>query len=245
MFFVWGIAQGDMLNVRTDAGIQHDVIIELPPQHADVVLFDTAKQIGSETWRPIQVDDGAGWVNSRYLRPTPPTNVETLGVSTQPLINAAGRVVDVLRDADATALADLISPTAGVTIAPYAFVSPEAQTLSVDDLKNSATDTRSLLWGYTDGKGDPINETIQQRLIAISGSTSLTSTTTVGYDVRVKTGNSIDNIAERFPADAVVEYHFAGTSRYRDYDWTSVRLVFDVDGATPVLVGIVQDTWTV
>lgn len=106
-----------------------------------------------------------------------------------------------------------------------------------------------LLWGFTDGEGSPISNTIAGRLAEIAGDTGITSTDVIGFDVRVGAGNSIDNIADRFPGAAVVEYHFEGTSLYGDFDWSSVRFVFDTDVAAPTgrpaLLAIVQDTWTI
>ena len=150
-----------------------------------------------------------------------------------------------LRTLDFAALSKLASATAGVTISPHAFVSTDAQVVNRDRIAHATTDTTVRLWGFTDGEGAPIRQTLQQRLTAISGSTALTSTSMIGYDVVVHTSNSANNIATRFAGAHVVEYHFAGTSRHRDFDWTSVRLVFDTSGSMPLLIAIVEDTWTI
>jgi hypothetical protein len=84
-----------------------------------------------------------------------------------------------------------------------------------------------------------------ERLQTLSGLTALTSTSVIGSNVRIHSSNSIDNIAEAFPGKPVVEYHFAGTSLYRDYDWTSLRMVFETSGPKPTLIALVQDTWTI
>ena len=68
----------------------------------------------------------------------------------------------------------------------------------------------------------------------------------IGFATRVRTGNTIDDVAERFPGAEVVEYHFDGTSRHGDFDWRSVRFVFDAgEQGRPTLLAVVQDTWTI
>ncbi len=85
----------------------------------------------------------------------------------------------------------------------------------------------------------------------LSGFIDLTRGVTISLHafVRLGLGNSIDNIEERFPGSHVVEYHFEGTSIYGDFDWSSVRLVFDATRTAPTgrpaLLAIVQDTWTI
>ncbi|MFN8052313.1 MAG: hypothetical protein U0Q22_12785 [Acidimicrobiales bacterium] len=244
-FFVWGVAAGDTLRVRDDAGVSHAEITRLSPGQRGIRVYDQSKPIGREVWRPVQVGTGVGWVNARFLRPVGPDTPTTTGTSVPAVAAAAATVAKALRDGDVAALAAVADPTRGVTFSPHAFVADDAPRLTRAQLAAAPTDRTKLLWGYTDGEGAPIRATIATRLRDIGGSTALTSTTTIGFDVRVHTGNSIDNIAARFPGDRVVEYHFAGTSRYRDFDWTSVRLVFDATGSSPKLVAIVEDTWTI
>ena len=243
-YYVWGVAAGDVLNARTGPGVAKPVVTTLDPGTRGVRVYSPYERIGQELWRPIQVDGGAAWVNARYLRPVGPASPQVTGSVSPAVTAAASQVADALRRLDLAALARLASP-AGVRISPHAFVADEAVTVTPDQIATASNDSTVKLWGYTDGEGAPIRETLLERLQAISGSTALTSTSAIGYDVRIRGGNSLDNIATAFPGDPVVEYNFAGTSLFQDYDWTSVRLVFDTSGSAPLLVSIVQDTWTI
>jgi hypothetical protein len=61
--------------------------------------------------------------------------------------------------------------------------------------------------------------------------------------------NSVNNISDRFPESRVVEYNYAGSSIYGDFDWESLRFVFDTEALAPTgrpaLLAIVRDTWTI
>jgi hypothetical protein len=239
---VWGVADDDVLNVRAAAGVDRPIVSTLAPGTRGVRLFDVSRRIGRGLWSPIRIPGGVGWLNVRYLRPEGPTNPAIQG-NRDPAVAAAGnQTVRALRTGDLTRLAALVDPELGVTVSPSGFVRADAVVLTRAQVQGAAADRTRQLWGYTEGEGAPIRETVAERLRAISGSTALTSTSVISYDRFVTTG-SIDNLGRRFPGGRVVEYHFAGTSRHHELDWTSVRLVFSTAGPSPTLVGIVQDAW--
>ena len=248
-FVVWGVASNDVLHVRSGPGVSYGIITDLAANAGNVHRYDKTSRVGTSVWGVIEVPGGGGWVNLAYLRPAgtrPPTIVGTIIPSVE---TAADDVQARLGARDYEILSGFIDPSRGLVISPYAYVGDAAQVLTPAQVAGAATDDSILLWGYTDGEGAPIKTTIDTRFRAIAGSTALTSTDAIGFDVRLGLGNSIDNIAERFPGASVVEYHFEGTSLYGDFDWTSVRLVFDTTNLAPTgrpaLLAIVQDTWTI
>ncbi len=244
-FRVYDIAPDDVLNVRTGPGVRNPVITTLAPDASGIRVYAPGALVGAAVWNPVQVPGGAGWVNARFLRPERPATVRVLGTPIPAVAEAAANVVDALAADDYAKLAALASPTRGVRFSAYAYVSEDAPVITAGQLAGAATDRTVILWGYTDGEGAPIRRTIAERLDDVAGSTALTSTQTIGHDVRVQTGNSIDNLAEVFPGLPVVEYHFGGTCcLYGGMDWQSVRLVFENGAGGPRLVGVVQDMWT-
>lgn len=248
-FFVWDVEPDDVLNVRTGPGVSNPIITALDPTQQGIRRFDVTEFVGDDRWGAIEVADGAGWVNLAFLRPAgtrPPAIEGTIDPRTE---TAADDVQALLGAGEYETLSGFVDPARGVAISPYAFVGDDAQVLSPAQVAGAATDDEVLLWGYTDGEGEPIETTILQRFETIAGDPGLTSTDVIGFDVRVGTSTSIDNIAERFPSADVVEYHFDGTSLYGDFDWSSVRFVFDTENPAPTgrpaLLAIVQDTWTI
>ncbi len=147
------------------------------------------------------------------------------------------------------AVSGFVDPDVGLVISIHAYVADDAIVLSPAQVAGAASDSTTMLWGVTDGEGADVISTIARRFKAIAGDPGLTSTDVIAFDTRVGLGNSIDNIAERFPGSHVVEYHFEGTSLYGDFDWSSVRFVFDTEHLAPTgrpaLLAIVQDTWTI
>ena len=238
----YGVAGGDVLDVRAAPGPDEPLITVIASQATSIQTYGAIVRIGQEFWQPVQVPGGAGWVNARYLRPMGPPTPGVAGRATAALTTAADQVSNAIEAGDGAALAAAADPALGVLFSTDAYISDDDPVLSVQQL--AAGDSTQMVWGYTDGEGLPIRQTIAERLASIAGSTALTSTAAIGYDVRVKTGNTIDNLAERFPGAHVVEYHFPGTKAAANMDWSSVRLVFDTTNG-PRLVAVVQDSWTI
>ena len=196
-----------------------------------------------------EVPGGAGWVNATYLRPvgTRPPRIE--GTLDPRVETAADDVQALLGAGEYETLSGFVDPDRGLVIAIHASITDDSPVLTPAEVAAAATDRTERLWGHTDGEGAPVTSTIAERFAAIAGNTGLTSTDAIGFDIRLGMGNSIDNIAEVFPGASVVEYHFEGTSLYGDFDWSSVRFVFDTTRSAPTgrpaLLAIVEDTWTI
>ncbi len=248
-FFVWGVAQDDVLNVRSGPGVDNPIVATLAPNSTDFTVFDTVEWVDTSRWQTIKTGDVVGWVNAAFLRPagTRPPAIE--GTIVAAVETAADDVQARLGSGDFEAVAAFIDPDRGLAISPDAYLGEDTVVITADQVANAATDSTVIQWGFTDGEGVAILETIAERFAAISGDYGLTSTDTIGHNIRVGFGNTINNIADAFPAADVVEYHFDGTSLYGDFDWSSVRFVFDTTtpapNGRPSLVAIVQDTWTV
>jgi hypothetical protein len=244
-WLVTGVDADDTLNVRRAPGVAHPVVAELAPDADDVEVFDAVEWVEGARWGAVAVDGGAGWVNLVHLRPPGTDPPEVVGTEDPRAAAAAEEVRTALVDADHEALAGFVDER-GLTVSAYAFVDDDAPVLAAGDITGAPEDDTIVVWGVTDGEGAPIELTIERRLRQLGTDYALTSTDAVGFDTRVGTGNTIDNLAERFPGASVVEYHFAGTSLYEDFDWSSLRFVFDTAGeGAPVLLAIVEDGWTI
>lgn len=246
-FVVWGVASDDVLNVRSGPGVANPVITVLDPDERGIRRFDVVVWQGESPWGVIEIPGGAGWVNLSFLRPhgsEPPRTEGTVDARTE---TAADDVQALLGAREHENLAGFIDPVRGLAISPDAFVGDDDQVLTPDQIANAANDDTVLLWGYTEGEGAPIQTTIARHLSDIAGDPAITSTDVIGFDVRVRSSISIDNIAERFPEAHVVEYTFEGTSLWGEFDWHSVRFVFDTETLAPTgrpaLLAIVQDTY--
>ena len=134
----------------------------------------------------------------------------------------------------------------GVVVSLDAFIEPTASddvSLTVGDLDDRIDQV--VLWGFADGTGYPVVDTVDGRLATYRRAPALLTPDEVGVDRRIGLGNTIDNLAEAFPAARVVEYHHAGRGDLADFTWTSVRLAFEPREAGWTLVALASDGWTI
>ena len=236
-WFVWGVDEDDVLNVRAAPGATSEVLTALGPDERDVVRFSEVAKVGATDWTPVAIPGGAGWVALRFIKPNP--SVAPPIVEGVPMVDGAllDEVLAVIGDPEA--LAAFVGDE-GLVISPYQFVAPDSVKLTADELSTTGADVR--VWGERDGVGGPIEATLDQFLADVAGSTALTSTEQIGHDEVLSSGNVINNIALTFPDARVVEYYFGGTEFFVGLDWASVSLVFADDDS---LMAIVLGEWTI
>ena len=134
-----------------------------------------------------------------------------------------------------------------VVVSTDAFVSPDDQRLTANDFlgAGSVLDVNRKR-GVTDAEASPIVATIAERLDGYAASPALTTTDRVAVDDRLRSSNTVDNLAEAFPTATVVELHYeGGTGESADFQWATIRLAFETTGSGPRLVAIVADNWTI
>lgn len=159
----------------------------------------------------------------------------------------AQEAMQALQAADGPALAKLAHPSKGVRFSPHGFIRTGQDgdvVLSAAQLKQAATDQTRYRWGFSDGSGEPIESTIAAYLQGFTTREYLRQGQ-VAYDKIIKQGNTLVNIQEAYPDGHFVEYHLPGTGEQADYNWSSVRLVFEQVRGTWYLVGVSNDRWTI
>ena len=142
-------------------------------------------------------------------------------------------------------IADNHMPDEGVVMSSSAFIAPvgpDRQVVTAEDLELNRASER--LWGYSDGVGRPIVETIDEWMAAYRTNIALLEPDAVGIDERVGLGNTIDNISQEFPDATVVEFHRAGRGELADFNWSSVRLALELRDREWKVVAITLDSWT-
>ena len=119
---------------------------------------------------------------------------------TAALLRSAAGVAEALKYKDYEALAGYVHPERGVTFTAYSTVNLETdQNFSADQIRELAQDDTRYLWGYEDGRGEPIQRTIAQFLEEFIFSVDYTQATSVGVDEIVMSGNSLENLEEAYP----------------------------------------------
>ena len=241
-FAVVNVRSDDALNVRAGPGVDYAVVGTIPYYGRDVDVLVGGQQVGDSWWVPVEHDGASGWANSGFL-------ARQVGAVSDPVAVSAAQTIMALKDGDMKVLSALIHPDKGVRFSPYATV----QVGAGGDLVFSANQVRDLMedatvyhWGAYDGSGEPIALSFREYYEEFVYGADFAQPDVVGFHQTVGQGNSIDNITTAYPDGMMVEYHFEGFDpQYAGMDWRSLRLVFEEQGGTWYLVGIVHDQWTI
>ena len=155
--------------------------------------------------------------------------------------------LDALKRHDGAALAALAHPTKGVRFTPYPFVATARDVVLMRaDLTNAYADTKTRTWGVSDGKGDPITLTFSDYSSRYVYSRDFVSASKTAYNKPIGSGNSIENTADVYPNAVLFEAYDPGPDPAAEsFRWQSLRLLFEPDGNTWYLVGIVHGEWTI
>lgn len=156
--------------------------------------------------------------------------------------------IRMLKNNDMGKLSTLVHAEKGLRFSPYVNVNPATdRKLTKEEIRTALEGDTIYYWGIYDGSGEPINLTTEkyfERFIYskdFSVSTEISISTT---ELRTY-GNIIDNTFDIYPGATVVQYHLPGTNpEYGGMDWQSLRLVFEKEGETWYLIGIIHDEWT-
>lgn len=159
----------------------------------------------------------------------------------------ADQVLAALKTKDGKRLASLVSPQKGVRFSPSAYVDVDEDiVLSRDQIQAFWMDSKTYLWGYAEGSGDPIELTpaVYSERYILDRDFSKPSSVNVNDDQAA--GTTRNNAADIYPEATRVEYYIeagAGGSE-RINDWAALRLVFENTGDSWYLVAVIHDLWS-
>ena len=155
--------------------------------------------------------------------------------------------LDAFKRRDGAALAALAHPTKGVRFTPYPFVSTAKDiVLTRAEFPRAYVETTTRTWGITDGKGDPITMTFSDYAARYVWSRDFQAASKTAYNKPIGSGNSIDNTADVYPNAILFEAYDPGpVPAEESVRWQSLRLLFESDGGTWYLVGVVHGEWTI
>lgn len=166
---------------------------------------------------------------------------------TAALLRSAAGVAEALKTKDYEVLSGYVHPERGVTFSPYSTVDLEAdQNFTADQIRDLERDDTRYLWGYEDGRGEPIQLTIAQFLEQFIFSVDYTQAPSVGVDQIVMSGNSLENLQEAYPDCRFVDLCYPSLDpAYEGLDWCSLKMVFAPTQSGWYLVGLIHSQWTI
>lgn len=195
---------------------------------------DSAGQPGTSTSTPPS--------SSASESPTPSPS----GTLAAVLRESADAVLEAIRDKDYESLAETTDPVAGLRFSPYAFVDIDNDVVvPAEDVAGLGKDDSLRTWGSFDGTGDPITMDFRDYRDRFIWDHDYLEAEQVGVNEVIGAGNTLNNLAEAYPGDSFVEYHFPGFDpKYEGMDWRSLRVVMRPSSHGWTLVGLVHDEWT-
>jgi uncharacterized protein YraI len=101
-FRVEGVAEDDVLNIRSKPDAKAPVLGSIPPETAHVEGLGAPRTVARSTWQRVRYDGVVGWANARFLRanaggspPPPETPAPSAdAVQSSPLVTGIRRRVE-------------------------------------------------------------------------------------------------------------------------------------------------------
>jgi hypothetical protein len=177
------------------------------------------------------------------LKKGTPTSAE------KPVNHVAVRAEEVLsafKNGDYSKLSTYVHPDKGVRFSPYTHVEPEHdKTFTSSQIKGMSGNTTVYEWGSYDGSGEPIKLNFTDYVKKFVYNQDFLTVKQISFNYPIGKGNTINNVAEKYPDATIIEYHFPGTSQYDGMDWNSLKLAFEKKDGVWYLVGVIHDQWTI
>lgn len=168
-------------------------------------------------------------------------------IARQVIEETADKVITAIKEKDAGKIAEFVHPQKGVRFTPYTYVQVESDLVfEKEEMKGFFGDQKEYLWGHYDGTGDEIRLTPEEYYAKFVYSADFAQAEEIGYNQVLSYGNMLENQFEVYENPIVVEYYFPGFDpQYEGMDWKSLRLVFEEYEESWLLVGIINNQWTI
>lgn len=168
-----------------------------------------------------------------------------LAQTQEPLLSAL-RAIELIKAKDWEGLAAMVHPEAGVRLTAYPYVELEKdQVFTAEQVAGLANDTTEYEWGKYDGTGDPIRLTFADYYERFIYDKDFAQAPVIGRDRLLSYGNAIETVKEAYPNGKFIEFYFPGSEEHDGMDWRTLKLVFEKQGETWYLVGVIHGEWTI
>ena len=153
-------------------------------------------------------------------------------------------ILQVLKSRDYKKFAQYIHPEKGIRFSMYAYLNKENKSFSKSDFEKYIDTNVKFTWGTRDGTGEPLILSIKNYLETWVFKKDFTKSQYT-YKVFQGSGNSLNNLEEIYPGKDFTENFIAGTEKYSEMDWNSLRFVFEEMNGKLYLIAVVNDEWTI
>ena len=150
-----------------------------------------------------------------------------VGADNAALVGTSYEVLACIKSGDFASLSQIVHPARGLLFSPYATIAEgSAKTFSPAEVMAFGEDKNVYVWGVYDGSALPISLTPREYFAEFVLDCDYAARAgIVGVNRTVRTGNSLENMAEVRPEVRYVEFHIPPESD--GADWRSLRLGFE------------------
>lgn len=179
-----------------------------------------------------------------YPAPDLPSGDSSSPGSNTSLLLTATEVLEAIHSQNFSLLSSFADPNEGVTFTPFSTVDRSANvTLSAKDLSSAASNSDDYIWGVTVGGNEPVRLTISEFFSECLWDADFNSSSTIGVDTVLYSGNAVENVADAYPDCRFVDFYLPGQGADNE-NWFSLKLVFSRHHGEWYLIGVVHSEWT-
>ena len=166
--------------------------------------------------------------------------------NTSPLLTAI-EAVNIIKTGDLNDIEDYAHPDKGVRFSAYSYVDTQNDlVIDASNFTGLMESSQTYTFGSYDGTGDPINMTFSDYYQEFVYDEDFADAEIIGNNTIVKTGNTLNNMADVYPGAYFVEFHFPQFDpQYEGMDWKSLRIVMEQDDGIWYIIGVIHDQWTI
>lgn len=155
-------------------------------------------------------------------------------------------ILKAFKNGDYSKLSSYIHPDKGVRFSAYSFVEPTRdKTFTASQIQEMTGNTTVYEWGLYDGSGEPIKLNFENYVKKFVYDKDFLTVKKVSFNHPMVGGNTINNVAEKYPDATIIEYHDPGKKQNDNMDWSSLRLAIEKKDGVWYLVGVIHDQWTI
>lgn len=234
------VEEDDTLNLRNGPGIENDILAEISPNADGVKVVGKGQMVLGSLWVPVEYEDMAGWVNSRFLSQEISRNEFCEDEEIEELVASAYQAI-ISRDG--SQLNGLVAEDRSFRIRRH-WWNPEV-VIGYDEIAGLFDDVTSYDWGIADGTGDPIEGSLSEIVVPL-----------IDRDLKDFSESSCNEILHGGTAGLVqIPPTYEGINYYSfyraaeadeiEFDWGTWVLGIEIWQGTPSLSYLVHYEWEI
>jgi hypothetical protein len=236
------VMEGDVLNVRSAAGVSNPIEYTIPPLAANVTFSGILQQVGNSQWAKVSLPGKpAGWVNSWFLTATKSSADFCADGDVDTLISD---FLDAVKTQNVSMLKPLVSKTHGL-VARHEWWNNGVH-YPFNNIQNIFSDATTSDFGFADGSGLPIIASFKDTILQPM-TDDLTSAVYSKKCNEIESGPTAGYVVWPYEYSNInyISLHIAGSATYDGMDWSTWVIGVEYINGKPYVVTIINYHWEI